>query len=65
VHQLRRQSRLVILHDTENPVFDDSLKDYRYRYDFKKLYPHTSVVSETDNLEWLKDCLKWCENRSD
>jgi len=60
--RLRRQSRFIILHDTENPVFDEALKNFQYRYDFKELYPHTSVVSETDNLDWLKESLKWCEN---
>jgi hypothetical protein len=65
IRRLRRQSRLIILHDTENPTFENSLKDYRYYYDFKELYPYTSVASETDNLDWLKESLQWCANRSD
>ena len=56
--RMKGKSRLVILHDTERVNLDSALNGYRYRYDLRTVFPHTSIASQVDDLGWLKDLLK-------
>ena len=55
--RMKDKSRLVILHDTEREDLDSALNSYRYRYDLRSVFPHTSIASQVDDLGWLKDLL--------
>jgi len=55
--RMKDKCRLVILHDTELGNLDSALDGYRYRYDLRTVFPHTSIASQVDDLGWLKDLL--------
>ena len=49
--------RFVIIHDTHDPAYEyeKTLPLYKYRYDYKELTPHTSVLSNIDDLSGFYD----------
>jgi hypothetical protein len=57
--RLRNRCQLMIGHDSQHPdygyapVFDT----FRYRFTHSSLFPWTTVVSDTDPLDWLEDAL--------
>ena len=59
-HRVANLADYIVAHDTE-PNNDkyyhySFIADiYRYRYDYTKLYPNTSVFSNFHSLEWLRD----------
>jgi hypothetical protein len=60
--RLRKQCRLVVVHDTERDGLNKVLANFKYHYDLRTIHPHTSVGSETDDLTWLVEYLKIYES---
>ena len=54
ITRLKNRCRIMIVHDTERPALCESTLNFRYRLDVKKVLPNTSVLSDSDDLEWLK-----------
>ena len=58
--RLRDHCQLMIGHDSEHPdygygpVFDT----FKYRFTLSSIFPWTTVVSDTDPLDWLADALR-------
>lgn len=58
--RLRDRCQLIIGHDSEHPdygygpVFDT----FKYRFTLSSIFPWTTVVSDTDPLDWLADALQ-------
>jgi len=58
--RLRDRCQLMIGHDSEHPdygygpVFDT----FKYRFTLSSVFPWTTVVSDTDPLDWLADALR-------
>jgi hypothetical protein len=58
--RLRDRCQLMIGHDSEHPdygygpVFDT----FQYRFTLSSVFPWTTVVSDTDPLDWLADALR-------
>lgn len=62
-HDLRRlkgRARLFVAHDSEHPDYgyEPVFSSFRYRYDYKRLFPWTTVVSDDDPLDWLEEALR-------
>lgn len=57
--RLRDCTRLLVVHDTENRCYnyEPVLTTFRYRVEWQGYMPWTSVVSDQDDLEWLKPAL--------
>ncbi len=57
--RLRDRCQLMIGHDSEHsdygygPVFDK----FKYRFTLSSVFPWTTVVSDTDPLDWIADAL--------
>jgi hypothetical protein len=64
IHRLRSRARYVVVHDTETDYatgadykYEPEFARYRYRADFRKLRPYTTVVSDfvpLDAPDWEK-----------
>jgi len=58
--RLRDRCQLMIGHDSEHPdygygpVFDT----FKYRFTLSSVFPWTTVVSDTDPLDWIADALR-------
>lgn len=55
---LKDKVDFVILHDSNSPHhyrYETVWPHFKYRYDYTKQDPNTSVVSNFNDLEWLKD----------
>jgi hypothetical protein len=58
--RLKDRSQLIIGHDSEHPdygygpVFDT----FKYRFTLSSVLPWTTVVSDTDPLDWIADALR-------
>jgi len=58
--RLRERCQLMIGHDSEHPdygygpVFDT----FKYRFTLSSVFPWTTVVSDTDPLDWIADALR-------
>ena len=57
IKRLKDCCRIMIIHDTERPSLDEVMQDFRYKLDVRKVLPNTSIVSDTDDLHWLKEQL--------
>jgi hypothetical protein len=57
IQKLKPVARLIVIHDTEHRSYDyePTLATFRYREEWKPYSPWTSVVSDVDPLDWLKD----------
>jgi len=45
-----RHAELLVVHDTDYPQlygYEPVLSEFRYRYDWKRMYPQTTIVSDT------------------
>jgi len=58
--RLADRADLLVAHDSQHeaygywPVFER----FKYRYDYTRLLPWTTVVSNVDPLDWLEDALR-------
>jgi hypothetical protein len=58
--RLKDRSQLIIGHDSEHPdygygpVFDT----FKHRFTLSSVFPWTTVVSDTDPLDWIADALR-------
>jgi hypothetical protein len=58
--RLRDRCQLMIGHDSEHsdygygPAFDT----FKYRFTLSSVFPWTTVVSDTDPLDWIEDALR-------
>jgi len=59
VERLRGHARLIVCHDTEHRLyrFEDVFGQFKYRVEDRRQSPWTSVVSDDDDLGWLKETL--------
>jgi len=50
-------SRFVVIHDTHDPAYEyeKTLPLYKYHFKYDKLTPHTTVVSNIDDLSGFHD----------
>jgi len=50
-------ARLIVIHDTEHRSYDyePTLATFKHRLEWRPYSPWASVVSDIDNLEWLRD----------
>jgi hypothetical protein len=60
VERMRGKCQLLIGHDSEHPAYGygPAFERFKYRYTFSRLTPWTTVVSDTDPLDWLDDALR-------
>lgn len=58
--RLRERSQLIIGHDSEHPAYgyDQAFEQFKYKFTYSRMTPWTTVVSDTDPLDWLDDALK-------
>lgn len=57
--RLAETARLIVLHDTEKPAGEaygcgDLMRAFRYRYDDGRAEAQTTVLSNVDDLAWLR-----------
>ena len=57
IKRLKNSCRIVIIHDTEHPTLDKAIQDFRYGLDVSGGLPNTNIVSDIDDLHWLKEQL--------
>jgi len=59
IERVRPYADLIIAHDTDDAGYcmEPILSTFPYRFDYKGLTPHTTVVSDKISLEWLSDNL--------
>lgn len=57
LERLRPFARLVVVHDTEHRSYnlEPAFAKWRYRKEWRPYSPWTSVVSDVDDLDWLRD----------
>lgn len=58
--RLKDRSGLIIGHDSEHPDYGYSpaFVTFKYRFTLSKIFPWTTVVSDTDPLDWIEDALR-------
>jgi hypothetical protein len=51
---------LIIGHDSEHPDYGygPAFDTFKYRFTLSSVFPWTTVVSDTDPLDWIADALK-------
>jgi len=56
IDRLRNNATYLVIHDTEEAgyQYEPVLQSFKHRFDYKKLNPWTSVVSEFCSLDFLK-----------
>ncbi len=59
VRALANKADLIVCHDSEHRLYgyEPALKDFKYRVEWKRYAPWTTVVSNTMKLDFLKDLL--------
>jgi hypothetical protein len=59
IERLRGKVRLIVAHDTENRCYcyEPVLTTFAYRVEWQRYAPWVSVVSDEDDLSWLKPAL--------
>jgi len=59
IERLRGHVRLFVVHDTEHRAYcyEPLLNTFAHRVEWQGYAPWTSVVSDEDDLSWLKDAL--------
>lgn len=52
IRRLMHRAKFIVVHDTEDPGYgyETVLPEFRYRYDYKRLRPWTTVVSMTEEF---------------
>lgn len=52
IKRLMHNTKFMIVHDTECPIYgyEPVLSQFRYRWEFQELWPHTTVVSMTSPI---------------
>lgn len=60
VERMRGKCHLLIAHDAEHPAYgyEPALARFKYRYNYTRLMPGTTVVSDSDPLDWIEDALR-------
>lgn len=55
IPRLREKTRFIVIHDTESPAFelDPILATFKYRVDFKRYIPWTSIVSDSYPIDFM------------
>ncbi len=55
LRRIRGRAELIVIHDTEEQVYDYEtvLPEFRYRVDCKLWTTWTTIVSNTDDLSWF------------
>ena len=58
--RLRARCQLMIGHDSEHPDYGygPAFDTFKYRFTFSSVFPWTTVVSDTDPLDWIADALR-------
>jgi hypothetical protein len=58
--RLRDRCQLMIGHDSEHPDYGygPAFDTFKYRFTLSSVFPWTTVVSDTDPLDWIADALK-------
>lgn len=56
IRRLKNKAQYMVVHDTDNPgyQYEPVLGEFKYRYDYKKMEPWTTVVSNFNKLDFLK-----------
>ena len=49
----KKLSNITVLHDANDNDYKEAISSFRYKYIYKKIKPHTAVLSDSDNLLWL------------
>ena len=58
--RLKDRSQLIIGHDSEYPDYGygPAFDQFKYRFTLSRVFPWTTVVSDTDPLDWIEDALR-------
>jgi hypothetical protein len=58
--RLKDRSQLIIGHDSEHPDYGygPAFDQFKYRFTLSRVFPWTTVVSDTDPLDWIEDALR-------
>ena len=58
--RLKDRSQLIIGHDSEHPDYGygPAFDQFKYRFTLSSVFPWTTVVSDTDPLDWIEDALR-------
>ena len=58
--RLKDHSQLIIGHDSEHPDYGygPAFDQFKYRFTLSSVLPWTTVVSDTDPLDWIEDALR-------
>lgn len=56
IARLRAIAKYIIVHDTEAPSYgyESVLRSFAHRYDYTRLCPHTTIVSDVASVEWAR-----------
>lgn len=55
IKRFANKADIIVVHDTENPDYgyESVFKDFKYRYDYKRYCPFTTLVSNKINVKLL------------
>lgn len=58
--RLKARSQLIIGHDSEHPDYGygPAFDAFKYRFTLSSVFPWTTVVSDSDPLDWIADALR-------
>lgn len=57
IQRFANKAECLVIHDTEDDVYEieEELNKFKYRYDYTKVTPHTTVVSNVNDLTFIKE----------
>jgi hypothetical protein len=57
IQRFADKAECLVVHDTEDKQYDieEELNKFKYRYDYTKVTPHTTVVSNVNDLTFIKE----------
>ena len=57
ISRLKDKTDVFVLHDSESSLYgyENIYSDFKYRFDYTEVVPHTTVLSNTNNLESFKE----------
>lgn len=61
IKQVANNANYIIAHDTDDKIYNynEIFPLFRYRYDYNKCRPQTSVLSNKKDLSWLSSALQF------
>ena len=57
VKLVSNSANYIVIHDSNDPLYnyDSIFPLFKFRYDYTKFHPNTTVLSNTVNLSWLRE----------